>query len=523
MKDKSVGILNKWLPLALIYVICVCFLAAVLIVATISLTYNVRVTMEPSEVPQIFLNPAYWLILFTGLVALVYRLRFQIAKLNSNWLFVALATVFILCGTYLIVFADDFLRRADPWSCVTIARHLNDGLYGDLSKNGYAHGYPFQLYWISVLRILLRINNSIRFLYAINLLFSFASVILMFFICKKILRTKFSINISLLFMFLFLPLFFNTLFVYSNVLALTIFLAGILLFLSSENNKYSYIYLFGSAILLSVSALVKNNYLIGLTAFVIVVWFTHFKTSIKFIVVIFTGLFILSSNILITNYYSSKSNENVSMRTSIPKSAYLVMGLNDHGVKSGWYDSSTVDLYSNSGNSATLTDKKAKIKLKKRVIYLSKHPIYTISFFRQKWITTWGDPTFQSLFNAPLPTWGGKLKTSIMRQIYDPSGETKFSKLIRRISQVNVWFIIIFSIPVSINILKETYHKVSESNILMIYVFYAFLFFIGGFTFHTFWEIKSQYVYQYIFILVPVASSGLSLVITKVEKACQAL
>lgn len=38
----------------------------------------------------------------------------------------------------------------------------------------------------------------------------------------------------------------------------------------------------------------------------------------------------------------------------------------------------------------------------------------------------------------------------------------------------------------------------------------AYLFLIGGFLFHIFWEGKSQYIYQYLLVLVPFASCTLS-------------
>lgn len=38
------------------------------------------------------------------------------------------------------------------------------------------------------------------------------------------------------------------------------------------------------------------------------------------------------------------------------------------------------------------------------------------------------------------------------------------------------------------------------------FVVIALLFLTGGFLFHTFWETKSQYVWQYISLLIPLAS-----------------
>lgn len=36
-----------------------------------------------------------------------------------------------------------------------------------------------------------------------------------------------------------------------------------------------------------------------------------------------------------------------------------------------------------------------------------------------------------------------------------------------------------------------------------------YLYFIGGFIFHLFWEAKSQYVYTYVFMLLPICANEL--------------
>ena len=39
---------------------------------------------------------------------------------------------------------------------------------------------------------------------------------------------------------------------------------------------------------------------------------------------------------------------------------------------------------------------------------------------------------------------------------------------------------------------------------------YPVIFFLGGFFFHLIWETKSQYVYIYIFLLMPIAADGIA-------------
>ena len=92
-----------------------------------------------------------------------------------------------------------------------------------------------------------------------------------------------------------------------------------------------------------------------------------------------------------------------------------------------------------------------------------------------------------------------------MASIYSIDGRSKLSRLIRRVSQLSVWTILSGSIISSLLIIK----KKNVDYVLLIYISFSFLMLIGGFVFHTFWETKAQYVYQYIFILVPSAAYGL--------------
>ena len=45
-----------------------------------------------------------------------------------------------------------------------------------------------------------------------------------------------------------------------------------------------------------------------------------------------------------------------------------------------------------------------------------------------------------------------------------------------------------------------------------------FAYFVGGFLFHLFWEGKSQYVYPYVFCLIPFAAFGLHACLTRKRK-----
>lgn len=510
MNKQKFNVINTFL---LKGIICI-FILVSSVVFVISTTYNNFVAMNASEVPNISLNPVYVFLLFIILFALLVRYYEFFDKINSNYLFLSLLLIFILAGIYLVVFSDDYLRIADPGTTVDIARQFNKGDFSMLkAKSSYINEYPYQIYWISWLRILLGINNSVRFLYWVNLILSTVSLIFIFLISKNILNRK-ETNLAVGLSFLFLPQLFNILFVYANVISLTLFLGSVFFFIYSLKRDHSENWIFLTDILLVMSYLLKNNYLIGIIAFFVILLFVHLNLKKKILSILLIVLMILFANIFVGKYYSSQvTHSKFDFSSGVPKSAFIMMGLNEHGSKSGWFDNSTVELYKEHNFSSAETNKAANEKLESRITDFTQHPQNAVRFFGEKCITTWSDPTFQSLWNGPLPTWQGKLRTKIFKKIYPIDGNSKTSRLIRRISQFTVWTVLIGSLIMGYQVLLD---KIKDKA-AKAYIIFVCLFFIGGFLFHTFWETKAQYVYQYIIMLIPGAAMGID-VLSKQSK-----
>lgn len=495
-------------------IICI-FILISSIVFVISTTYNNFVAMNASEVPNISLNPVYIFLLFIILFTLLVRYYDFLGKINSNYLFFILLTIFILAGIYLVIFSDDYLRIADPGTTVDIARQFNKGDFSMLkAKSSYINEYPYQIYWISWLRVLLGINNSVRFLYWINLVLSTISLIFIFLISKNILNQK-ETNLAVVLSFLFMPQLFNVLFVYANVISLTLFLGSSFFFIYSLKKNHSGNWILLTDILLVMSYLLKNNYLIGIIAFFVTLLFVNLNIKKKILSILLILLMIFFANIFVGKYYSSQvTDSKFAFSSGVPKSAFIMMGLNEHGSKSGWFDNSTVELYKKHNFSSVETNKAANKKLENRISNFRQYPQNAVIFFGEKCITTWSDPTFQSLWNGPLPTWQGKLRTEIFKKIYSIDGNSKTSRLIRRISQFTIWTVLIGSLIMGYQVLVD---KVKD-NTAKTYIIFVCLFFIGGFLFHTFWETKAQYVYQYIIMLIPSAAMGIDILSKKSKR-----
>lgn len=495
------------------------FLLIASVVFVLMSTFNVFVTRNASEIPIVSLHPVYEIYAFIVAAMLLVCLQSVFNNIKSQYLFSLVIVWVALIAIFLAANVSTYLRPADPGTCIKAARSFNNGHYGFLRNGGYLCKYPYQLYWISWLRFLLSINNSVRFLYYVNAIISVMTIVLIYMTSCEMTHNNMIRNTTAILSGLFLPIVFNTLFIYANVLALLLTLIGIwLLVRGLVRSRDTFIY--WSPLPIVAASLFKNNYMIALIAFFIAILFTKLK-RLKIFIMLLISIFCMSlCNTAINHYYSNVSHTTVNVKNGMPKSGFVVMGIQNTSQKPGWFSGFTDYNYKKYHHSAKKVDEVSKNYLAQRVPFLQSHKKYAINFFKAKIVTTWGDPTFQSVWNGPLVSWHDapvsrvKSKNDLINKIYDADGSSKILKLVRVTSQFATWMILIFSILGAIFLLKS-------KNILVdrnIGVLFAFIFFVGGFLFHLIWETKAQYVYQYVFMLIPSAAIAINQLFTKLHK-----
>lgn len=427
-------------------------------------------------------------------------------KINTKIVLSFSLILFILSGLYLVFNADPYLRNADQMWVWNAVKNINNGNYVDFEKGQYLNAHPLQLGLVTFERLIATFSENITFLYFLNLLFNIGSIILLWLISKIVYENTVVQNLTAIISILFTPLLFNTLFVYGNVYGLTFLLGAVYTQLLSLNKKGKKRIIYGicTVTLAGMAYLVKPNFEIGIVAIAIVYFLAIFRKKHYIILALGVLLVIPTVNIALGKIYSYEVNRNISLSRGIPKLTYVVMGLSeDSNGRIGWYTGYNDRAFSDNNYNTDKAEKLAKKDLRIRVDYLKKHKVYTRRIFGLKLISTWTDSTYQSIWNGPLPTWGGKINTDIMRIIYVKDGESKLYKFIRYGSVLIVWTIFLFSIICTL------LYLIGKLSIDENYLLYAVIFFIGGFIFHTFWETKAQYVYQYTASLIPVASVGL--------------
>lgn len=440
-----------------------------------------------------------FLILILCIVGLVPFLN----KIDSKSFLLGGLILFLIMGLYITFNADTYLRPADPKYVLDAANNINNGNYTDLEKSAYLGEYPFQLGLVSFERVLLKFSTNIAFFYFINLVFTMIIMVYFWKISKSIVAKNSVQNIVVILFILFLPHLFNILFVYGNVLGYMFLVLAVYFHLKTLQvgnlKNYLLVIIFGA-----LAYIVKNNFEIGIIAMICVYLTRSLSNHKLFLMAMTLFLVIPVSNQILSSYYTKITHSKIAMNQGIPKNSFIVMGLQESGNKAGWYSSYTNKNYKKSGYNTAEAKKMAKKDLEKRLYFFKTHPEDFIKFLNKKYSSTWGDSMYQSVWIGPLATWGGKLKTRVFRAIYAKNGNSKTYYVLSQLSRLVNWLIM------SMSIIFVTFNVILKKRAINNYVLFALVFATGGFLFHTIWETKSQYVWQYVSMLIPLASLGIT-------------
>ncbi len=176
--------------------------------------------------------------------------------------------------------------------------------------------------------------------------------------------------------------------------------------------------------------------------------------------------------------------------------AYVTMGLQDNPSKApGWYNAYVRNSYSEFGYDTVAQEEDAKRILGELKKKFAEDHSYRNSFFLQKMVSQWDEPTFQGFWiyqtrsnSIILAKWTNRLKNDAA------------IKPLREILDVFMFFaytgtlLFVLFCPG-----KKTFR----------YMAFAIIF-IGGFLFHLVWEAKAQYTLPYFSLLIPYAIMGIT-------------
>lgn len=405
--------------------------------------------------------------------------------------------LFVFITSLIWVLYSKVKPRADQLSLINIAKHLSNGDISDFAKGKYIDIYPFQLGFLLLIELMFKIKESILFLQIVNVLCNLIIVFVLYYITKLLYKND-EINkiVLILLMGCFYLQFFSTL-IYGNMPGFMFALLSIM-FLLKYLEKRKVRYLFLEIVTIVLSTVLKMNYSIYLIAeaiilFIDVIINKKFKNIIA-IVLLFISL--LGTNMAIKNFYKIRTNFDIG--NGIPKLLWINMGLHENRERpSGWYDGSSVLIFSQNDYDEEESNNVAKKELIKRIEEFKSSPKYMISFFDHKILTQWIEPTHQCIWiNIPDNEEYGAI-TKVTTSLYNRGGKINtiflgYFKLYQLLVYVMTIVYIIF------NRKKHDYQ-----NIILGVVFF------GGFIFQIIWEAKSWYTLIFTLILIPYAAHGI--------------
>lgn len=439
-------------------------------------------------------NIVYLVVTLLLLVILIKRDFFRIPE--NKLLIIFLATC-LLVGLFWIFTNDIELRELDDaYNSFRIAKSINNGNYDVLSYRTYISVYPNNIGLVTYDLINIKLFGETGALYSIrliNLLFVLISYYCLYAISKILFKNNRLINCVLIFlMFSSMQFVFYSFFVYGNCLSYSLALLSVLFLLKYFNDNKIY-QLLPSVIAIILSISIKMNSIIVLIAESIYVFLYVLKNkkfvTILFIVLSFLGMYLGTSGL--QKFWGSKVDIDYN-DTKLPTICWLAYGLNYDETNPGHYFNEFEVYHYDNGFNGEFTGSQAKIFINGVLNRFKEKPSVALKFYFEKFMVSWANPQYEA---------------------FDQYRELNNSELSKNIIAGdinnfldNYWDAIstIISVGLVLYIVKR-YKKVKLFELIGAVIV------IGGFLFHSFWEVKAIYLYQYFMYLLPYAACGISL------------
>lgn len=488
--------------------------AAVLITTVImaviflmSFVIQSRVEMNGGECVSFHRNNPLVYVCLPAFVLLLWGFRKKIQEINSGKLYRFCAAIYMIFGFFFILALSTDLKGDAYWVRGAM-ESFAEGDFRQLQKGNYISRYPHQLGMVTFERILAVFSKNTKICFVANLFL----VLLNNWVTWKIACLIFperplTHNITIILSFLFIPQFFFIAFVYGTIPSFTMLLLASYFQIKylKEKRRRNFMLMIVFA---TLSCILRSNNLIGIIAFMIIFGLESIKEkNFRWLAAAAALMIFVSAGIKVLNVcYEKESGQRIAYAE--PKLLWVAMGLRDESSRlGGWFDGFNVGTYESVNYDAEAANKLAKKSIADSMKKFADSPRYAAAFFGKKAASTWCDPLFQSLWSGPLSASNQGYDDDRLSVLYTDG--TCAHIITRQLCQV----LLIFMYATALLFLLQTL----RSKKYDIYLF-AIICFVGGVLFHLVWETKSQYVYSYVFAMIPYMSNAVDSTFSKIKR-----
>lgn len=431
-----------------------------------------------------------------ALVFLFHRFSSLLERIDQRLLFAIFSAAYLIFAAYLILNTTDYIR-ADPRSVFQAALEVKRGDYSSFAKGGYMYIYPHQLGLLVFDLLLSCIAETPAVNFCVNLLLVLGVNFVVWQISKELFEEKLIHLLTLVLCFAFFPQLFFIMFAYGQIPGL-FFLALAFFFTLRfcRTNRFSH--LAGMLLSIALSVILRKNNLIGGMAIMIFLMLHFIRTGrAKAVVAALAVLVCLFApgRALQTAFERLSASK---LDNGCPNILWMAMGTDiDNRVRGpGWYDHSSFLIHQEADHDAQAAAALGREKLQANLKKIAGEPRKAAVFFHHKFISTWCEPLYQSL-------WSGPIQMREQPETHTPFLNSLYSDgYCEYLAETGAHFLSVL-LYAGVCLFLLGVQKTERGWELIL------LYFIGGVLFHFFWETKSQYVYPYVFCLLPFAACGI--------------
>ena len=416
----------------------------------------------------------------------------------------------VLCWTLAFtvwwVFAAKCIPVGDQASVCTSAEGFLAGDYSMLTMDSYErylYIHPHQLGLTALIELIFAVFGSGNHM-AFQLLNCVGAAVCVYSGYRITRLLAADLRASVFYLFLSaacFPLFFYVTFVYGELPSITFSLLAAWCFLEYRKRKGLW-WLAGCCAACTLACLVRNNSLILLIAFVLVLLAAALGER-RLRPVLASALLIavfLGGRFCLRTVYEQRSGEQIN--DGAPMLLYVAMGMQKGEGAPGWSNGYILHNYwgesefdSEASTAMAVRDIEASVE------GFAEDPWYAVRFYTEKFTSQWNDPTYECFAMTHI---NGSARGSVANSMFDGKLHTLMTWF------MNEYQSLIF-IGVFCWLLLSFWAKRGlEDQVLLITIF-------GGFLFHMLWEAKGRYILPYFVMMLPMAAVGLSQLTARAE------
>lgn len=410
-------------------------------------------------------------------------------RIRERHVFIVCAVLSSVAALYFILNSSSYIR-ADAGLVSWVAHQYKLKDFTDFFKGGYIHRYPHQLGMVLYDRLLYAFTENVLIHFFTNFLLTLGINFFAWRISGRLFGNHTVNLLTIVGCFAFLPQFYFILFAYGLIPGLFCLMGAIYAALGySRDGKWYQLV----ALTLAIAAAVclKQNYLIGGIA--IILYFVlqmlrGFKHRQWMAMVAIVLAMIFPSKWIIAGFEKATG---ATLDQGCPTVLWIAMGtdMDSWSRAPGWYNDFNYVTYDRADHNTEAAAEMGNAKVRENLAEMKAEPRRALEFFRLKTVSLWCEPMFGSVWTGPLEDCGQVNSTKYLKSLQtggkaEDRVETFMTFFTLVLWGAALWFLIRHS------------RTVDGWEI-------PFLFFIGGFLFHLAWEGKSQYIYPYLFVLIP--------------------